>query len=261
MPGTPSSRPSCAVCAPRATRSSTWAPTPPRPPWTTPSSPTAWPPWWPRGEVERGLLVCGTGLGVCMAANRHRGVRAADCFTPHLAEMSRRHNDANVLCLGGRLLERGRGVGHHRGLDGDAVRGRSSRASRRAHRRGGRSPREPGRPRVASRAALSPRSRAQRTAAQRAHPPAGDARAHRQRELRQPRGARGHGLGAHQQVRRGPPGGALLRRLRDRRPGRAAGHRPLQGACSGPSTSTCSRTRAPRPTWPRCSPCSSPATR
>lgn len=56
------------------------------------------------GEVDRGLLVCGTGLGVCMAANRHRGVRAADCFTPHLAEMTRRHNDANVLCLGGRLL-------------------------------------------------------------------------------------------------------------------------------------------------------------
>lgn len=56
------------------------------------------------GEAERGLLVCGTGLGVCMTANRHRGVRAAVCVTPHLAEMSRRHNDANVLCLGGRLL-------------------------------------------------------------------------------------------------------------------------------------------------------------
>jgi len=55
-------------------------------------------------EVDRGLLVCGTGLGVCMAANRHAGVRAADCFTPYLAEMARRHNDANVLCLGGRLL-------------------------------------------------------------------------------------------------------------------------------------------------------------
>jgi ribose 5-phosphate isomerase B len=56
------------------------------------------------GEVERGVLACGTGLGVCMAANRHRGVRAADCTTPHMAEMARRHNDANVLCLGGRLL-------------------------------------------------------------------------------------------------------------------------------------------------------------
>lgn len=56
------------------------------------------------GEVERGLLVCGTGLGICMSANRHQGVRAADCFTPYLAEMARRHNDSNVLCLGGRVL-------------------------------------------------------------------------------------------------------------------------------------------------------------
>ena len=56
------------------------------------------------GEVERGLLVCGTGLGICMSANRHHGVRAADCFTPYLAEMARRHNDCNVLCLGGRVL-------------------------------------------------------------------------------------------------------------------------------------------------------------
>ena len=56
------------------------------------------------GTVERGVLVCGTGLGMCMAANRHAGVRAADCTTPQLAEMARRHNDANVLCLAGRLL-------------------------------------------------------------------------------------------------------------------------------------------------------------
>lgn len=59
------------------------------------------------GEAERGVLVCGTGLGVCMAANRHHGVRAAVCTTPHLAEMSRRHNDANVLCLGGRVTGSG----------------------------------------------------------------------------------------------------------------------------------------------------------
>jgi ribose 5-phosphate isomerase B len=56
------------------------------------------------GEVERGVVVCGTGLGICMSANRHPGVRAAHCLTPHLAEMARRHNDANVLCMGGRLL-------------------------------------------------------------------------------------------------------------------------------------------------------------
>ncbi len=61
------------------------------------------------GEVERGILVCGTGLGICMTANRHAGVRAADCFTPHLAEMARRHNDANVLCMGGRILSEDEG--------------------------------------------------------------------------------------------------------------------------------------------------------
>ena len=61
------------------------------------------------GEVERGLLVCGTGLGICMSANRHPGVRAAVCLTPHLAEMARRHNDANVLCMGGRLLSEDEG--------------------------------------------------------------------------------------------------------------------------------------------------------
>jgi ribose 5-phosphate isomerase B len=57
-----------------------------------------------RGVAERGILVCGTGLGMCMAANRFRGIRAADCTTPHLAEMARAHNDANVLCLAGRVL-------------------------------------------------------------------------------------------------------------------------------------------------------------
>jgi ribose 5-phosphate isomerase B len=56
------------------------------------------------GAAERGVLVCGTGIGMCITANRHAGVRAADCVTPYLAEMSRRHNDANVLCLGGRIL-------------------------------------------------------------------------------------------------------------------------------------------------------------
>jgi ribose 5-phosphate isomerase B len=59
------------------------------------------------GGVDRGLLVCGTGIGMCMAANRHPGVRAADCLTKHLAELSRRHNDANVLCLAGRILDEG----------------------------------------------------------------------------------------------------------------------------------------------------------
>lgn len=51
-----------------------------------------------------GLLVCGTGIGMCMAANRHEGVRAAVCSDMYSATMSREHNDANVLCLGARVV-------------------------------------------------------------------------------------------------------------------------------------------------------------
>ncbi len=57
-----------------------------------------------RGEVERGILVCGTGLGMCIAANKFPGVRAAPCHDDMTAEMSRRHNDANILCLSADLL-------------------------------------------------------------------------------------------------------------------------------------------------------------
>ena len=56
------------------------------------------------GTVSRGLLVCGTGVGMSIAANRHAGVRAVVCSEPLSAKMSRRHNDANVLCLGARVV-------------------------------------------------------------------------------------------------------------------------------------------------------------
>ena len=56
------------------------------------------------GSVERGVLVCGTGLGMSMAANRHRGVRAALCDNDFSARMARLHNDANVLCMGARVV-------------------------------------------------------------------------------------------------------------------------------------------------------------
>jgi ribose 5-phosphate isomerase B len=55
-------------------------------------------------EAEAGVLVCGTGIGMSMAANRHPGVRAALCHDAYTAEMARQHNDANVLCLGARVL-------------------------------------------------------------------------------------------------------------------------------------------------------------
>jgi len=59
------------------------------------------------GRAERGVLVCGTGIGMSMAANRHPGIRAALCHDAFTAEMARRHNDANVLCLGARVLGTG----------------------------------------------------------------------------------------------------------------------------------------------------------
>jgi ribose 5-phosphate isomerase B len=63
------------------------------------------------GRVERGILICGTGIGMCIAANKVPGVRAAPCHDSITAEMSRRHNDANTLCLsadllGGELVDR-----------------------------------------------------------------------------------------------------------------------------------------------------------
>src|SRR5262249_50541774 len=57
-----------------------------------------------QGRVARGILICGTGIGMCIAANKVAGVRAAPCHDSITAEMSRRHNDANVLCLSADLL-------------------------------------------------------------------------------------------------------------------------------------------------------------
>ncbi|MFO7931055.1 MAG: ribose 5-phosphate isomerase B [Thermodesulfobacteriota bacterium] len=56
------------------------------------------------GDYDRGILICGTGLGMSMVANRHSGVRAALCHDPFSAMMSRKHNDANILVLGGRVI-------------------------------------------------------------------------------------------------------------------------------------------------------------
>ena len=54
------------------------------------------------GEAQRGILICGTGIGMSIAANRFKNIRAALCFNEELAKLSRLHNDANVLCLGAR---------------------------------------------------------------------------------------------------------------------------------------------------------------
>jgi ribose 5-phosphate isomerase B len=59
------------------------------------------------GEADRAVLVCGSGIGMSMAANRFKGIRAALCDGLYTARFSRLHNDANVLCLPGRLMRKG----------------------------------------------------------------------------------------------------------------------------------------------------------
>ncbi|MEF8793873.1 ribose 5-phosphate isomerase B [Thiohalorhabdus sp.] len=56
------------------------------------------------GEADRAVLMCGTGLGISMSANRYKGIRAALCQNEFEARMSRQHNDANVLVMGGRVV-------------------------------------------------------------------------------------------------------------------------------------------------------------
>jgi ribose 5-phosphate isomerase B len=56
------------------------------------------------GDAEKGVLICGTGIGVSMTANRHPGIRAAVCTNVEMGRLSREHNDANILCLGRRVI-------------------------------------------------------------------------------------------------------------------------------------------------------------
>ncbi len=55
------------------------------------------------GKIDRAILICGTGIGMSIVANRFKGVRAALCYNPSLAEIARLHNDANAIVLGGRI--------------------------------------------------------------------------------------------------------------------------------------------------------------
>lgn len=58
-----------------------------------------------KGECQVGILICGTGIGMSIAANRYRSIRAANCSNVFTARMSREHNNANILCLGARVIE------------------------------------------------------------------------------------------------------------------------------------------------------------
>ena len=58
-----------------------------------------------QGDVDFGILVCGSGQGVSFTANKHQGIRAALCWKPEIAALSRQHNNANILCLPGRFID------------------------------------------------------------------------------------------------------------------------------------------------------------
>ncbi|MGM0366164.1 MAG: ribose 5-phosphate isomerase B [Actinomycetota bacterium] len=58
------------------------------------------------GKAERGILLCGTGIGVSIAANKVKGIRAAVCWSRETAKLARQHNNANILCMGARFLDK-----------------------------------------------------------------------------------------------------------------------------------------------------------
>ena len=58
------------------------------------------------GEAEKGILFCGTGIGISMAANKYKGIRAALCSDVYSAKMTKQHNNANIICMGGRVIGR-----------------------------------------------------------------------------------------------------------------------------------------------------------
>jgi ribose 5-phosphate isomerase B len=58
-----------------------------------------------RQEASRGILICSTGIGMSIIANRYRGIRASLCTSVHMGKMTRAHNDSNILCLGGKITE------------------------------------------------------------------------------------------------------------------------------------------------------------
>ena len=58
------------------------------------------------GECSKGIVICTTGIGVSMAANKVKGIRAALCTNEFCAEMTRRHNNANILCMGGKVIDK-----------------------------------------------------------------------------------------------------------------------------------------------------------
>jgi ribose 5-phosphate isomerase B len=56
-----------------------------------------------RGEARRGILICSTGIGMCIIANKYKGIRASVCTSTYMGRITRAHNNSNILCLGGKI--------------------------------------------------------------------------------------------------------------------------------------------------------------
>ena len=200
------------------------------------------------GEVDLGVCACGTGIGISIAANKVAGVRAALVHDVTTARLARQHNDANVVCLGGRTIgawpppstrwtpsSPPPSTGPPRPSGGRDRRPRAGRrgGSRRPARQQRRNPMTASAAHPLRRLAGG-RPRGRRAARCRDRPPVDHPAAHRLGELHLAGRAGRLGLGAHQQVRRGLPGPPLLRRQPGHRrgggPGPRAGPRPLFGA-------------------------------
>ena len=184
------------------------------------------------GRAERGVCVCGTGIGIGMAANKVRGVRAAVVHDSTTALLARQPQRRQRAVPGGADHGAGRGHGRRRRLPRHRVRRRAPPAAHRADHRPGKaadpmsapvsgSPFDPW---------LTDDPEVRSPPRRRGRSPVHHAPADRLGELHLDRGAGRHRLGAHQQVRRGLPGPALLRRQPGHRRGRGPGPRPLEGA-------------------------------
>ena len=211
------------------------------------------------GRAERGIVLGGSGQGEQISANKVQG-RARRALQRPLHRPSTRAATTTPTCCRSAPASWGRAWPTRSSGSGSPPTSKAAATSA-ASTRSPPSRTERFRREHRIRRAGRDRSRDRRHHPARDRAPEHHDPADRVGELHVARGARGAGLGAHQQVLRGLPGQALLRRQPRGRRGRGARPRPPRASCSAPSTPTCSRTPAPTPTWPRSSRCSTPATR
>ena len=212
------------------------------------------------GEADRGIVLGGSGQGEQIAANKVAGVRAALCNDLYTARLSREHNDANVLSMGGRIVAFGladeildalaRPPPSRAGATSAASIRSAARTQRLTERnRNGDDSMAPKTTPLMWRTLAEPDPDVAQPIRDELHRQNSGLELIASENFVSRADSRSGRLGVHEQVRRRLSRQALLRRLRVRRRRRVARHRARQGSCSAPNTPTCSRTRARRRTW------------